>query len=438
MGELSWQRIILAITIDSVPRSLIVVGGGPAGLSAALSARQHGAGTVTVLEQRSLPYSRHRMVGLAPTIAKDLEWLGLPIERTSTRLKSLHVGISKDPIDIPIPPQVFAWPHSPAPHLTSADLFQHPPVRSALINELEEGLRTSALRSGIEVLTNVKVVGLDGPNVSGKSKVTYETESRTGEMEADFVVVADGSKSPLGAMLGVRRFVASDHETLVWGVSDESTEDFGLIFGTGFDPQRMLRIGTRKGTGFGLSVAPDIADKIKSDEQARLAYAAEYLPLLKLRVEDIAILTAFDHQSTWIDRTILRGGKVFIIGDAARSVCPWTGAGLNMGVRDGVVVGELLAKLGESGSLQAREDLLRRHEVHMMGARQLLQASELLFGMRLQNNALARGAQTLAYAAHLGPIGAPIASTALRAGFISYYFLARAAGLVTSGSIDPV
>jgi 2-polyprenyl-6-methoxyphenol hydroxylase-like FAD-dependent oxidoreductase len=186
----------------------VVVGGGPAGLAAALDVRSAGAGRVVVLERRSA-HTRRRSVALDWEVLLLLSEWGLDLEAFNLvdTLTFIHgYGESRRAVQTPFRRE---RPHDPtAPNAVRPRpgdiLFRRLQRGVEQIRNIERWMLEAARRRGIEVRFDAVVTSAPRSDERGVS-ATVDVAGLTEDWSADYLVVADGSRSVLNEALGNSR-----------------------------------------------------------------------------------------------------------------------------------------------------------------------------------------------------------------------------------------
>lgn len=326
---------------------VIVAGGGPAGLTAALAARARGA-EVVVLEKR-VAYSRPQLVGMTAGSIRAMQDLQVPTGQfTPLDQFTATVGEARA---VTMSLASGAW------------LMQIPffPTTSAAIRNVEACLRAAASLAGVRVIAGAEALCADFlPDAVG---VRYRHDDSEATIRGDYLVVADGAHSAVCRTLGLpARPIPNTAEHIVLGGISQAGSSSHLYVGTHVQPRRVFRIGCSERTCVGASV-PDAHAAAMAGAPVREAYLRrEVFPRVGLDpAVPIDFSLCFCRQSHIRPNTTV-GDRVVVIGDAARSVTPWTGIGVNAAIHDGIRFGALCARL-----TQARFAGSRAHAVAQFG-----------------------------------------------------------------------
>lgn len=179
--------------LDGSRYDVVVVGGGPAGLAAAIVAAEIGA-SVVVIERRALPPDKACGEGLLPPAVRALERLGV-LDEIAAPERRPFAGIrfvQEDGTSATLP-------------LPSGGLGVR---RTALV----EAMARRATRLGVSIVERTAVGGID------RSPAGALVRTSQGDVDANLVIAADGLHSPLrrGAGLNAapgrhRRFAMRQH-----------------------------------------------------------------------------------------------------------------------------------------------------------------------------------------------------------------------------------
>ncbi len=193
MGSYQYPKFPYTAPVDLMTgapqrRPLIIVGAGPVGLAAAVDARLQGLDVLLFDEDDSVSVGS-RAVCYAKRALEVLDRLGVG-DPICDRGVSWNVGRT---------------------FLREAEVYHFDLVpdaghkRPGMINlqqyHLEEALVMRAMQLGVDLRWNYKVVGVE--NAADHARLTVETPDGSFDVEADWLVVADGARSPIRRALGL-------------------------------------------------------------------------------------------------------------------------------------------------------------------------------------------------------------------------------------------
>jgi len=326
------------MTTEEVP--VVIVGGGPVGLAAAVELARHGVRTLLLerhesttwhpkarnLNTRTLEIAR----GWGDDVVGALRAVNLPPAWTShivyaRTLAGDEVGRMRTPGFSGPGPDV-----SPEiPVLSSQDVFEPILRRAALATGRCD------LRFGHEVLDVVEGGGDDAHRVV--LEVAERATGRTYRVEADWAIAADGSQSPLRDALGIElegprglghfvnvyyranldRWVAHRPAILYWVATDDLRGVFQPLDGA----DRWLSQIAYDGSASALA---------EYTSERCLAWLRAAVGSDDLEAEILSVGT-WTMNATVADR--LRQGRFVLVGDAAHQLPPSGGFGVNSGIQ---------------------------------------------------------------------------------------------------------
>jgi 2-octaprenyl-6-methoxyphenol hydroxylase len=335
---------------ESTNCEVIVVGGGPVGLTAAIALAAAGVETVLIARQQTVP--DHRTTALLAGSVTALETLGVwrlcndhaaplrvmrIIDDTGRLMRAPEVRFAASEIDL--------------------DAFGHNIENRHLVAALEQ--RTTEL-SLARVDAQAQAVEI------GQQGITVRLDGG-GRVTGRLVVGADGRRSLCRAAAGIESDGRRHPQTaLVCNVAHARPhDDISTEFHTGSGPFTLVPLpGNRSSVVW--VVDPSQAGRLASLDDAALAMEIErraHSILGKLDLEPgkgffpLAIETARKFAA---NRTAL-------VGEAAHVIPPIGAQGLNLGLRDAATISELMVEARRSGgdlaSTLARYDELRRTDV---------------------------------------------------------------------------
>jgi 2-polyprenyl-6-methoxyphenol hydroxylase-like FAD-dependent oxidoreductase len=237
------------------------------------------------------------------------------------------------------------------------------PTVRVFINQdaLEPILRERALELGASLQNRTEAIGLEQDD-DGVTVTLRDLDSgKEREVRAQYVVAADGNRSPMRARLGVRMqgYGQMSRSITIYFRADCSEllrdRNQGVIYVHNPELRGFFRLDRTGGTGFLVinTVGADVTQDAAVDVQAGLTRerALGYLRTaigtdLDMELVDVANWHA---EANWAER--LQVGRVFFAGDAAHVVPPNGGFGGNAGVQDALNLAWKLAAVvkGEAG-----------------------------------------------------------------------------------------
>lgn len=333
---------------------VVVVGAGPVGLTAALLLADGGA-RVVLLETATAPMDLPRAISIADETFRTMDRLGLADLLKAESLLgtgSRYFGLNDRPLasSTPVPSRI----GHPA-----KSQFDQPVLEELLWNKARNHQR-------IEFLAGAQVTSIN-QKVDGVS-VGFESAAGVGTVTASWLVGADGGRSFVRESLGIDLVGSTQQER--WIVVDllnvpGAREPFAEFHGNGTRPYVLVPgIKGRLRLEFMLFDHED-ADEMTSPEKI-LELSRPFHP--ELRTEDVRRAVVYvAHQR--LARTY-RSGRAFLIGDAAHLMPPFSGQGLNAGLRDALNLSwkllEVLRGVGTDRLLSTYESERRTHAAKMV------------------------------------------------------------------------
>ncbi len=326
---------------------VLVVGAGPSGLSAAISAARHGASVLLVEKHPGL--SRFpKATGLRPRSMEILRGWGLE-ETVLTEAQLARLTMRITPM-LPVPGQEIDMGLPDADDLarlspSTMAVYPQDRLERLLLDHLlnpRNGWRTEA-RFGRR-LTDLHWSGLDqGP-------VTAHLETADGPelITAQYVVAADGARSTVRDLLGVQVIdlgLEGNHLSLLFhadlsGLAADPPHVLTMTVGPGVEGM-LVTSGERNRWIYDIEWHPERGETLADWPAERMVSrlrAAAGRDDLELSVEG---LFPWDFGAAYVCPQ--RVGPVFLVGDAAHRTTPRGATGMNTGIADGHNLGWKLA-----------------------------------------------------------------------------------------------
>jgi 2-polyprenyl-6-methoxyphenol hydroxylase-like FAD-dependent oxidoreductase len=237
--------------------------------------------------------------------------------------------------------------------------FSHLPVRARFIALMPQWDFLNFLAAqgsrypAFTVLMNAEATGLieeDGRTVGVRAIV----ERKPGEIRADLVVGADGRHSTMRAAAGFHVKVLGAPMDVLWFRVSHKAGDPTETMGR-FDPGSIL-VMLDRGDYWQCAyvIAKGSADKVKAEgiEKFRARIAA-LMPFLAGRLEELHSVDDLKLLTVGVDR-LEKWWKpgLLCIGDAAHTMSPIGGVGVNIAVQDAVAAANILARPLKEGRLR--------------------------------------------------------------------------------------
>jgi geranylgeranyl reductase family protein len=328
----------IALVISEPPWDVAVIGGGPAGLSAAHAAASAGARTI-VLERAEHP--RYKTCG-GGLIGTSLDIAGpriavpgrdtinaITFTRSGRRAFTRHAHrpiltmVSRDDFDL-------AWYEAAV--TAGATVRQHSQVRGIA---QDTDTATVTLTDGTEITARV-VIGAEGSAAISSRHVGVTLDQQDLGLEVELAATEEDRKAWRGRVL------------LDWG-------QFPGSYGWVFPKDDELTVGVIMTKGHG------------ADTKQYLSDFVERLGLTNRKIiRDSGHLTRCRRPDSPV-----RKGRVLVAGDAAGLLEPWTREGISYALRSGTWAGEVAAKDADLSAYDRKIDTELAPE--MAAGRRLLQ-----------------------------------------------------------------
>ena len=315
---------------------VLVVGAGPVGLAVAASLARHGH-DVTVVDRQATGANTSRAAVVHARTLEMLERIGV-----SERLAGLGIHARQFSIrdgDRELVPVRFDGLPTEYPYTLMVPQNVTEQVLLERLEELGGSVHRPYVASGVSQTTDGAEVTLDSGDM----------------IKAQYVVAADGMNSTIRDLAGIGpNGNVNGTLPLSFALADVRVEgglpaDEVLLF---FSKAGMLVVAPLPDGSFRL-----VAEVDDAPEQPDVAYAQQLLNTrgphrTTVRVTEVIWGSRFRIHERVADQ--YRAGRVLLAGDAAHTHSPAGGQGMNLGLRDGVTLGDALSVALREG----REDKL--------------------------------------------------------------------------------
>lgn len=286
---------------------IIIVGAGPAGSSAALTAAKEGSSVLLLEEHPRIGIPLQCAEGLSRSTIKD--YLDIKPEWTAASLQgSIVRGPTNEEFKI-----------------------EYPNVGWVLNRKIfDQELASLAVKEGALLKTNAKVIKIEDKTVLVKEN------GLTKKYNANFLIGADGISSNVGFWLGIDTRLGLNEievcaEYLIENIKIEPNYTY-LVFDNNIAPGGYAWIfpKSKDSANIGLGISP-----LKAEKKAK-----EYLDEWVRRDFSNGIIK--EKIFGGVPAKILKkfsGKNFFLIGDAARFTDPLSGAGIANGIKSGMIAG---------------------------------------------------------------------------------------------------
>lgn len=338
---------LLAIVVAVVARlalaadyDVVVVGGGPAGLAAAIEAKKNGAQKVIVIEKRGRERGRVQMLNFQPGTLHNLAGLGVEMkpDQNITFLKRKAALLSNGATALEEKIGAVKIDAGRARH-TIGDMLRGNARQAAIMstNALEAELISAAEKAGVELLFDTDVAAV------GHAPHEAWAEIAGKRISGEMLVISDGAHSNARKSLGIRTVTYGKKTRLMGGVfsTPGQHEVLSAKNREGGENLGVAKLGGHATTGV-LAEVPTGTEL--ADEASRNAWLGTMAK--KVGTEGALLYPAgeFDVQLSNAER-VVEGERIFLIGDAARTTHVFTGLGVNWALRDAARFGELVRRV---------------------------------------------------------------------------------------------
>ena len=325
---------------------VVVIGGGPAGLSAALAAKKNGTKRVLVLESRTGERSRNNVLLLDSGIVAALQELGVDVSdftpATDFTFIDADAGLLYQfPLAADLNPRGRSSVWSMFPRRT--------PCADVLISELEQALlRVIADEPAIELLQGVEISSIEKTRMH---QVSFSYRGSEHSVETDVIAICDGARSSTLEKLGIRRLGERRQEVAM--VANFLHPGKGQVkFERADRSEEVLALCSNRGSTITVRMPLDTVLADYDDAAQRTEFMRQHARKVGVGGEFISepILVEISHDKAGCCQVT---DGIFVLGDAARTATPRLGLGVNWAIRDAIRFGRLLPRIRSRHSLIA-------------------------------------------------------------------------------------
>ncbi|WP_217235982.1 FAD-dependent monooxygenase [Streptomyces sp. AC555_RSS877] len=319
---------------DQTP--VLVVGGGLTGLSAVVFLAHHGV-RATLVERHPDTSTHPKARAINPRTMELYRVVGM-----EERVRAGRSPISGN-TDLVHVESLAGKERVRMPHASPEDIGRISPTQWTLIdqNQLEPILRQRAVEAGADVRFSTRVDALEETADGVLVSTTDLSTGVSSQIRAQYVIAADGSRSPLREMLGIGAHGRGTITNLVSFFFEadltEALRGRRIIAAYVNNPEvrgTIIPLDNDRRWVINVSFSPDQGERAEDFTEERctaLVRAAVGVPELPLKIESVD-MPAWDISARVADTFATR--RVFVAGDAAH-VMPPTGAfGASTGIQD--------------------------------------------------------------------------------------------------------
>ena len=234
---------------------------------------------------------------------------------------------------------------------------------------LERELRAQAIACGARIVQPANVEAIESGDSKAAWRVSYtarDTSSKE-QIEADLVVGADGAASTVATLFDVKRERVGRAQWAIATIA-KSVEAHGDIAHQRFNrdgPVATLPLGDSHLSSVIWSADNDRHRALRSLDDAAFSSALSEAMESTMTISDVDRRFAFPLNPAYV-RTTTPANRVVLVGDAARTLHPLAGQGLNLGLEDVIGLREVLAKGAPSSAWRRYTDDRRARSRFML------------------------------------------------------------------------
>lgn len=314
-------------------QNVIIVGGGPVGLSAAIGLASHGIGSI-LIEKRPSTTNHPKARGVNG--------------RTMEIFRSWDVENSMKRYQLPQEAHRFTWLDDfQGREITriqaTVDYSLYSPAKSSLIAQdvvEQELLKKAQSNPLIDLRFNTEMVGASQDDSQVTVEILNKNLNQTEKLAAQYLIAADGAGSPLRKIFNVE-MEGADNLGVFCNIYCEMNLDkyvekrpsAGFMF-TRPDLRGTFMLSTHGFkkwlVGVRIDSNRDLTKELFTDE-----YCVDYV---KKIIKDPEIEVRLINKAFWTMAALIakkyRVGRIFFAGDAAHRLPPTGGFGMNTGIQD--------------------------------------------------------------------------------------------------------